>query len=52
MRLLRILIVIYAVVFDSDKYKETEWSTIRDQYSFLLRYDLTKANTTDAINFV
>lgn len=43
MRLLRILIVIYAVVFDSDKYKETDWSTIRDQYSFLLRYDLTKA---------
>ncbi len=43
MRLLRILIVIYAVVFDSEKYKETDWSTIRDQYSFLLRYDLTKA---------
>ena len=42
MRLLRILIVIYAVVFDSEKYKETDWSTIRDQYSFLLRYDLTK----------
>lgn len=43
MRLLRIPIVIYAVVFDSEKYKETDWSTIRDQYSFLLRYDLTKA---------
>lgn len=43
MRLLRILIVIYAVVFDSEKYKETDWSTIRDQYLFLLRYDLTKA---------
>ena len=43
MRLIRILIVIYAVVFDSEKYKETDWSTIRDQYSFLLRYDLTKA---------
>ena len=30
-------------VFDSEKYKETDWSTIRDQYLFLLRYDLTKA---------
>ena len=31
------------VYVDSEKYKETDWSTIRDQYSFLLRYDLTKA---------
>lgn len=30
-------------VFDSEKYKETDWSTIRDQSLFLLRYDLTKA---------
>lgn len=33
MRLLRILIVIYAIVFDSEKYKETDWSTIRDQFN-------------------
>lgn len=30
-------------VFDSEKYKETDWSAIRDQYLILQRYDFTKA---------
>ncbi|MBO5419075.1 MAG: membrane lipoprotein lipid attachment site-containing protein [Bacteroidales bacterium] len=38
-------------VFDSEKYKETDWSTIRDQYLILLRYDFTKAEL-DALGWL
>ena len=30
-------------VFDSEKYRETDWAAICDQYLILLRYDFTKA---------
>lgn len=30
-------------VFDSEKYRETDWAAICDQYLILGRYDLTKA---------
>ena len=38
-------------VFDSEKYNETDWSTIRDQYLILLRYDFTKAEL-DALGWL
>ena len=31
-------------VFDSEKYEETDWSAIRDQYLILRRYDFTQAD--------